>query len=377
MLRQWERELKIWYPLFKPAILHESGVSGGAGRGGAGSSSRRARERMIVDVAASSTGILLTTYEHLRLFQTQLLGVSWGYAVLDEGHKIRNPDADVTILAKQLRTVHRVVMTGAPIQNRLTELWSLFDFVFPGKLGTLPVFQAQFSVPLSLGGYSNASQLAVSTAYRCALVLRDLISPYLLRRLKADVALHLPKKTEQVLFCPLTATQRDAYRAYLASKDVAAILDGQREALAGIDVLRKIVNHPDLLDRVRCGGSPDYGAPERSGKLLVVSRVLWLWQEQGHRALLFAQTQQMLDILEDCVMAQGFSYRRMDGNTPVAQRMRLIDEFNGQSAGPVFVFLLTTKVGGLGVNLTGADRVLLYDPDWRVSKPSKSRLSRC
>jgi len=286
--------------------------------------------------------------------------------VLDEGHKIRNPDAEVTILCKQMQTVHRVVMTGAPIQNRLTELWSLFDFVFPGKLGTLPVFQAQFSLPVAIGGYANASQLQVSTAFRCAVVLRDLVAPFLLRRMKADVALHLPKKTEQVLFCPLTPVQRDAYRSYLASKDVEAILDGRREALAGIDVLRKIVNHPDLLDRLRCGASPDYGAVERSGKMLVVQRVLWLWHEQGHRALLFAQTQQMLDILEDAVMAAGYAYRRMDGGTPVAQRMRLIDEFNGETAGPVFVFLLTTKVGGLGVNLTGADRVLLYDPDWRV-----------
>ena len=98
--------------------------------------------------------------------------------MLDEGHKIRNPDADVTICAKQLQTVHRLIMTGAPIQNRLSELWSLFDFCFPGKLGTLPVFQAQFSVPIQVGGYTNASQQQVITAYRCATMLKDLISPF-------------------------------------------------------------------------------------------------------------------------------------------------------------------------------------------------------
>ncbi len=250
MLRQWQRELKIWYPLFAPAILHETGVTGTSG------SSRAAREALITRVAASSDGVLLTTYEQLRLFRARLLGVQWGYVVLDEGHKIRNPDAEVTILCKQFPTVHRIVMTGAPIQNRLSELWSLFDFVFPGKLGTLPVFASQFSVPITIGGYANASPLQVSTAYRCAVVLRDLVAPYLLRRMKADVALALPRKTEQVLFCPLTAPQRDAYRAFLASKDVAAILERRREALSGIDVLRKIVNHPDLLDRVRAGGDP-------------------------------------------------------------------------------------------------------------------------
>jgi DNA excision repair protein ERCC-6 len=372
MLRQWQRELKIWYPRFVPAILHETGVTG-ASAGGGGSSSRAAREGLIRRVAGSSDGVLLTTYEQLRLFRARLLGVQWGYVVLDEGHKIRNPDAEVTILCKQFPTVHRIVMTGAPIQNRLSELWSLFDFVFPGKLGTLPVFASQFSVPITIGGYANASPLQVSTAYRCAVVLRDLVATYLLRRMKSDVALSLPRKTEQVLFCPLTAPQRDAYRAFLASKDVAAILERRREALSGIDVLRKIVNHPDLLDRARAGGDPDYGNPERSGKLLVVSRILALWRTQGHRVLLFAQTQQMLDILEDAVMAGGYPYRRMDGATPVAARMRLIDEFNLESAGEVFVFLLTTKVGGLGVNLTGADRVLLYDPDWNPATDAQAR----
>ena len=366
MLRQWQREIEKWYPGLEASIMHDSGVASDAG------SSRRARERMITDVAASSDGILLTTYEHVRLFAPQLLAVQWGYAILDEGHKIRNPDAEITQLCKQLRTVHRIIMTGAPIQNRLTELWSLFDFVFPGKLGTLPVFTQQFTVPITIGGYSNASGLQVSTAFRCAVVLRDLIAPYLLRRLKSDVSLQLPKKTEHVLFCPLTSVQVDAYRAYIASKDVAAILEGDREALAGIDVLRKIVNHPDLLDRARAADSPDYGNVERSGKLLVVRRVLALWAQQGHRCLLFCQTQQMLDICEGLLMGDGYNYRRMDGTTPVGHRMRLIDEFN-DDRGVVFCFLLTTKVGGLGVNLTGADRVLLFDPDWNPATDSQAR----
>jgi DNA excision repair protein ERCC-6 len=366
MLRQWQREIEAWYPGLEASIMHDSGVTSDA------VSSRKARERMISHVASSSDGILLTTYEHVRLFAPQLLAMQWGYAILDEGHKIRNPDAEITQLCKQLRTVHRIIMTGAPIQNRLTELWSLFDFVFPGKLGTLPVFTQQFTVPITIGGYSNASGLQVSTAFRCAVVLRDLIAPYLLRRLKSDVSLKLPKKTEHVLFCPLTKVQIDAYRAYIASKDVAAILEGDREALAGIDVLRKIVNHPDLLDRARAADSPDYGNVERSGKLLVVRRVLSLWAEQGHRCLLFCQTQQMLDICEGLLMSDGYNYRRMDGTTPVGHRMRLIDEFNDDMGG-VFCFLLTTKVGGLGVNLTGADRVMLFDPDWNPATDSQAR----
>lgn len=200
---------------------------------------------------------------------------------------------------------------------------------------------------------------------RCAVVLRDLIMPYLLRRMKDDVNAHLPKKTEHVLFCSLTADQRSAYRAFLASTEVEQILDGNRNSLSGIDVMRKICNHPDLLEREHSCHNPDYGNPERSGKMKVVDQVLKVWKEQGHRVLLFTQTQQMLDILENNLINGGYSYRRMDGLTPIKQRMALIDEFNNTD--DVFIFILTTKVGGLGTNLTGADRVIIYDPDWNPS----------
>ena len=367
MLRQWRRELRIWAPKLKPTILHDSALSSESGGG-----KKRARECAFDACVSHGDGVLITTYEHMRLFRDRICAVRWGYAVLDEGHKIRNPDADVTIVAKQLQTVHRIIMSGAPIQNRLSELWSLFDFVFPGKLGTLPVFQAQFAVPIQIGGYTNASNQQVTTAYRCAVTLKDLIAPYLLRRMKCDVDVKLPEKTEQVLFCPMTAEQREAYRSYLASREVEEILDGDREALGGIDVLRKIVNHPDLLERRTHAANDDYGEAVRSGKLQVTLKVLSLWREQGHRCLVFSQTQQMLDIIESAVASAGYNYRRMDGNTSIAARMSLIDDFNDEDSG-VFAFLLTTKVGGLGVNLTGANRVLLYDPDWNPSTDAQAR----
>ena len=275
MLKQWLRELREWYPLFRVAILHESA------RAGNGSYSR---SDVIKRIASSSSGILITTYDHMRICKKQLLSVRWGYAILDEGHKIRNPDAEVTLAAKQLPTVHRLIMSGSPIQNRLVELWSLFDFVFPGKLGTLPVFQAQFAIPIQQGGYANASSLQVATAYKCAVVLRDMVSPYLLRRRKSDVAKSLPKKTERVLFCSLTSAQREMYMAYLASKELSEILNGDKGALVGIDILRKICNHPDLLERSKGESLTDYGNPERSGKMLVLDKVLehWISEKQKY-----------------------------------------------------------------------------------------------
>ncbi|PSC71103.1 CHROMATIN REMODELING 8 [Micractinium conductrix] len=365
VLRQWLRELRAWWPLFRVALLHDSA------RSGAGAARRPSRTRIIKEIGQSGSGILLTTYETMRLQRGELLDVEWGYVVLDEGHKIRNPDAEVTLVAKQVQTVHRIIMSGSPIQNRLTELWSLFDFVFPGKLGTLPIFTAQFALPIQIGGYANASPLQVSTAYKCAVILRDLIAPYLLRRRKADVRTQLPAKTEQVLFCTLTPEQRSLYRGYLASKELQEIFAGNRAALAGIDILRKVCNHPDLLERAKWEATEDYGNAERSGKMQVLARVLQHWHAAGHKALVFTQTQQMLDILEKHTAAQGYTYHRMDGSTSVAQRARLMDDFNTNP--DVFCFLLTTRVGGLGVNLTGANRVLLYDPDWNPSTDVQAR----
>ncbi|KAJ1972952.1 DNA repair protein rhp26, partial [Dimargaris verticillata] len=322
---------------------------------------------LIDRVFASGGHVLVTTYAGMRLYRQKLLSKRWGYVVLDEGHQIRNPDAEITLVCKQVKTSHRIILSGTPIQNNLTELWSLFDFVFPGRLGTLPVFQEQFSTPISLGGFANANNYQVQTAYKCACVLRDLIDPYLLRRLKADVACDLPDKQEQVLFCSLTPAQRRVYQEFLNSGEMESILEGRRQMLYGIDIVRKICNHPDLLmlpksgidpaaqfdeaadGRHRCGPEtskaatnkvddfnrrrhhprsrsasaqqtataasgaflapsrhlplhkvtdPQFGAVERSGKMLVVQMLLKMWAPQGHRALLFSQTRQMLDLLE-------------------------------------------------------------------------------
>jgi DNA excision repair protein ERCC-6 len=125
----------------------------------------------------------------------------------------------------------------------------VFDFVYPGKLGTLPIFQSQFSIPINLGGYLNATRIQIETAHKCASILQSTISPYMLRRLKSKVATDLPKKTEQVLFCRLTKAQRRAYNRFLNSEVVESIIGGKRQALYGIDIMRKICNHPDLLER--------------------------------------------------------------------------------------------------------------------------------
>lgn len=273
--------------LFVLAILHETGSYQGS------------KDQLIRSIGKSS-GILITSYSSILRYKEVLTQQDFDYVVLDEGHKIRNPDAQVTLAVKQFTTSHRLILSGSPLQNNLKELWSLFDFIYPGKLGTLPVFVQSFSIPITMGGYSNANRSQVATAHKCATVLRDTINPYLLRRLKSDVKSHinLPGKNEQVLFCRLTEDQRQMYRDYLDSGQVKGILDGRLQVFIGLIALRKICNHPDLHD----GGPKHFGSnvPEepadefgywrRSGKMIVVESLLKLWKKQGHKVLFFTQS---------------------------------------------------------------------------------------
>ena len=174
VMHQWLVEFRKWYPPFRVAILHSTGSFGGD------------REQL-VKVIHKSNGVLICSFPGVVIYQDYLHALDWHYAILDEGHKIRNPDAQVTLACKRFRTPHRLILSGSPVQNNLRELWSIFDFIYPGKLGTLPVFMGQFGIPITQGGYANATDIQVQIAYKCACVLRDTIKPFLLRRTKAEV----------------------------------------------------------------------------------------------------------------------------------------------------------------------------------------------
>ncbi|TRY58587.1 hypothetical protein DNTS_015879 [Danionella cerebrum] len=332
VMHQWVKEFHTWWPPFRVAVLHDTG------------SFTSKKEKLIPEIVASH-GILITSYSYIRIMQDYIQRYDWHYVILDEGHKIRNPNAGVTTACKQFRTPHRFILSGSPMQNNLKELWSLFDFVFPGKLGTLPIFMEQFSVPITMGGYSNASPV-------------------------------------QVLFCRLTEDQRQVYQNFLDSKEVYQILNGDMQVFSGLIALRKMCNHPDLFTggpRLLRGIPDDqlteeehFGYWKRSGKLIVVESLLRLWFKQGHRVLLFTQSRQMLEILEVFVRENGYSYLKMDGTTTIASRQPLIAQYN-QNKG-IFVFLLTTRVGGLGVNLTGANRA--RERAWRIGQTQQVTVYR-
>ncbi|KHN95899.1 SNF2-related protein [Metarhizium album ARSEF 1941] len=382
LLRQWVSEFHRWWPPLRVSILHSSG-SGMMNprfeddydvehyRPVANRSLNAARR--IVGRVVDKGHVLVTTYTGLQTYADELLPVEWGYAVLDEGHKIRNPNAEITVTCKELNTPNRVILSGTPVQNNLTELWSLFDFIYPMRLGTLVNFRTQFEIPIRQGGYANASNLQVMTAEKCAEALKETISEYLLQRLKIDVAADLPEKTEQVLFCKLTEGQRKAYETFLSSDEVSAILNRRRQSLYGIDILRKICNHPDLLDKsLRSKAGYNFGSPKLSAKLELTKDLLQkVMIPNGHKTLLFSQGKLMLNIIEKCMRECSISYLRLDGETPVDQRQPMIDRFNTDPS--IHVFLMTTRTGGLGTNLTGADRIIIFDPDWNPSTDLQAR----
>lgn len=373
VIYQWVSHFHYWCPHLRVAVLHHTGSHAGN------------HNQLIRDLHGSH-GIVLITYAGVVKYSKDLMSRKWHYIILDEGHKIRNPDTQVSKLIKQFQTPHKLIATGCPMQNSLQELWSLFDFMRPGLLGTYAAFMEHFAHPITQGGYANATEFQEATALEIAKALKSLITPYMLRRTKAEVQdnINLPEKNEQVLFCALTQEQRDLYMGYLLSGTVRSILDKDTKygepvrarMLVALMTLRKMCNHPDLYlyeaqDDIESIDEEKFGHWKRSGKMTVVNSLLKIWQKQGHRTLIFSQSRAMLCVLEQYLINQGFKYLKMDGSVGVGQRQSLIKSFNENSE--YLVFLATTRVGGLGVNLTGADRVIIYDPDWNPATDDQAK----
>ncbi|PVZ96709.1 hypothetical protein BB558_007371 [Smittium angustum] len=354
------------------------------------------RTSMIIDQAAKNGSILITTYAGLASNKGSLLDVNWAYVILDEGHTIKNPLTEASIMAKRLKTCHRILVSGTPIQNNLHELWTLVDFVYPGLLGSQQQFSKQFEEPITTAMANKKNRLKnhyvskvsdsnLETVYQCMVDLRKIIAPYLLRREKQFVLDFTKDVTELVLVCNLTLVQHKIYERFVNGKYLQRILEGKLHVLFGIDYVRKIANHPNLL---KVPGTEDTDEccelVKKSGKLTVLHSLLEMWHKKGDKVLLFAQTRQMLDIIErsinhtdSCPKKQTHSYKymRMDGTTPVQSRSGLVNIFNSEDTkeGGYFLFLLTTRVGGLGLNLASANRVIIFDPDWNPSTDNQAK----
>ncbi|SPO03024.1 related to DNA repair helicase ERCC6 [Cephalotrichum gorgonifer] len=372
LISQWVKHFHTWWPPLRISILHStgSGMLNPQLEDSMVSSSRTSKKssaaKKIINNVLRHGHILVTTYRGLDTYLDELSSIEWSYAALDEGHQIRNRSTEASKACKQLNTWHRIILSGTPVQNNLKELYSLFEFVYPGLLGSdLRDFTEHFEMPIREGHYRGASSLAIATGDRCSRTLRATVKPYMLRRVKADVADSLPPKSEQVLFCKLTLQQENIYQAALDSPQVKRVFNssGRRSAdvFSAIDMLRKICNHPDLryVDKSEIA---DWGHPDRSAKVQVLVELLRVSKRFGHKTLVFSQSLELLNIITRFLQSEKLTFVRMDGRTPQGERQTMVDRFNHSS--DIDVFLLTPQTGGVGLNLTGADRVILFDPSW-------------
>jgi superfamily II DNA or RNA helicase len=297
--------------------------------------------------------VIITSYALARLDAEQLERFSFRTLILDEAQNAKNPSSQIAKVVRNLRAEHRLALTGTPVENSLRDLWSIFAFVEPGLLGSEASFRRRFENPIAEGDEIAAHQL------------RSRLEPFVLRRTKEDVARELPERTEQVIECDLSPLQRRLYRgiAEAARRDVIAHIDGEHgiegatvHVLAALTRLRQVCAHPGLI-------VPEYiDEPDASGKfdafLETVEEVL----SGGHKVLVFSAFASMLRIMRGALQKREIPLGYLDGSTKDRDRQAEVERF--MSAGGPPVFLCSLKAGGVGLTLTAADYVILYDPWW-------------
>lgn len=296
-------------------------------------------------IAAFTDGALITSYELIRRDYAAYENILFDTAVIDEAQYIKNPETKNALSVKSVKAEHRFALTGTPIENSLAELWSIFDFIMPGYLGEYPEFRDDIEQKIALGNEKAAQKLEA------------MISPFVLRRLKGDVLRELPPKIETEIICPLQGEQKTLYRQTLALAKLDFDENGCRrfDALSVLSQLRRICCDPSLVDK-------DYAG--NSAKLEVAIDLIKNGVAEGRKILLFSQFTSMIDILRMRLAELGIAGYLLKGDTPKSERITLVNRFNSDNTP---IFFISLRAGGTGLNLTGADMVIHYDPWWNVS----------
>lgn len=331
--------------------------------------------------------VVVTTYGgvHSVPFRGFFVDSWWRTVVLDEGHCIKNHNCRLATFLRRLQFVQALILTGTPLQNNLVELWALLNFLYPELFPRQDVFRAAFKIDSSRSSSNNKEFAADSKSLR---QIHDFLKVCMLRRMKSLVEVDVPPKIETKIMCPLSHIQRWNYARLLLSEsrhfrevEVAAKSDGAapirghawRKLQFLLMQLRQICNHPYLLPGADPNGAknieesllrePDESFVEASAKLKVLDRLLQRLLASGHRCTVFSQFTRTLSIIEKMLELRGLKFCRLDGSTAYDQRGQIIKDFNSADA-PVNIFLLSTRAGGLGINLQTADTCILFDSDW-------------
>ncbi|KAF2858677.1 hypothetical protein K470DRAFT_250840 [Piedraia hortae CBS 480.64] len=322
--------------------------------------------------------VMIIGYEKLRLVQTELQkGTGIDIVIADEGHRLKTAQNKAALAIKSLNTDRRIILSGTPIQNDLAEFYTMVDFVNPGSLGKYQAFKKEFEMPILRSRQPGAGADEVESGQAKSSELAAITNMFILRRTAAILCKYLPLKTEHVVLCRPTKTQASVYNAIVKSPAFTSALGSPAVALDLINVLKKVCNCPSLL--MRKGVQENSSKQEflqnvppsmlksrgASGKLQVLDSLLHSIRISTHeKVVLVSNYTSTMDIIATLLSALDYSFLRLDGSTPAAKRQELVDRFNRSSPEDAFVFLLSAKAGGFGLNLIGASRLILYDLDW-------------
>ena len=332
VLANWEREAERFAPELSTFVWH-------------------GQERREQVDSLARVDLALTSYALVRRDAEELSKVPWRYVILDEAQFIKNADSITAQACKSLPSEARLALTGTPLENRLSELWSIFDFALPGFLGSADHFADRYEHPIQLENQAEVQQR-----------LRQKIRPFLLRRLKGEVAKDLPPKTETIAYCELDAGQAALYRHVLeeSRRKIYQSIDKQGFARSRVSILAALIRLRQVCCDPRLLKLPPGTQLPRSAKLERFGELVQDIVSEGHRALVFSQFTQMLALLTAHADGNQLGYEYLDGRT--RDRMARVDRFNHPDGPPLF--FISLKAGGTGLNLTAADYVIHYDPWW-------------
>lgn len=411
LISNWSKEFSKWTPGMRVKEFHGT------------SKSERSKN---LERIQRRGGVLITTYQMLVNNWQQLSTVdgsefTWDYIILDEAHKIKTPSAKTTKCAHCIPVKNRILLTGTPVQNNLCEMWSLFDFACQGSLlGTSKTFKMEYENPITRAREKDATPGERVLGLRISENLMNIIKPYFLRRTKEDVQNKkshetkedesknvvqnsnnvvmpsLTRKNDLIVWVYLSQVQEEIYRNFLSLDEVKEVLMTTKTPLTLLNVLKKLCDHPRLLSARACrqlglespqdiedldseaesgnsriDGLSDETLVQESGKLIFLIGLLERLRDEGHQTLVFSQSRKMLDIIHRILSRKGFKIMRIDGTiSHIAEREKRISVF--QSNKDYAVFLLTTQVGGVGITLTAATRVVIFDPSWNPATDAQA-----
>ncbi|XP_061986239.1 chromatin structure-remodeling complex protein SYD-like isoform X2 [Populus nigra] len=372
VLPGWETEINFWAPGILRIVYS-----------GPPEERRRLFKEKIVH---QKFNVLLTTYEYLmnKHDRPKLSKIHWHYIIIDEGHRIKNASCKLNAELKHYQSSHRLLLTGTPLQNNLEELWALLNFLLPNIFNSSEDFSQWFNKPFESNGDNSADEALLSEEENLLIInrLHQVLRPFVLRRLKHKVENQLPEKIERLVRCEASAYQKLLMKR--VEENLGSIGNPKaRSVHNSVMELRNICNHPYLsqlhADEVDTLIPKHFLPPiiRLCGKLEMLDRLLPKLKATDHRVLFFSTMTRLLDVMEEYLTWKQYRYLRLDGHTSGGDRGSLIDSFNQQDS-PYFIFLLSIRAGGVGVNLQAADTVIIFDTDWnpQVDLQAQARAHR-